>query len=121
MGCFVDDDYALDNSQRRASQWQSSLGWDDVPNVNESRRHSLADIPTRRGSLAGGEPSMLSRTYTHDAFESESPTSIGPARRCPLSAVLYSPAVLPQPDTPALAGRACLYNSQQRHLISRRG
>ena len=39
----------------RRSQWQSHLGWDDVPNVNESRRHSLADIPTRRGSLAGAD------------------------------------------------------------------
>ncbi|SMQ45436.1 unnamed protein product [Zymoseptoria tritici ST99CH_3D7] len=68
---------SVDHPQRRA-QWQSSLGWDDVPNVNESRRHSLADIPTRRGSLAAGEPSMLSRTYTHEALESESPTSMLP-------------------------------------------
>ena len=44
---------APEASQRR-SQWQTHLGWDDVPNVNESRRHSLADIPTRRGSLVGG-------------------------------------------------------------------
>lgn len=39
----------------RRSQWHTKLGWDDVPNVNESRRHSLADIPTRRGSVAGAE------------------------------------------------------------------
>lgn len=58
----------LDHAGRRA-QWQSSLGWDDVPNVNESRRHSLADIPTRRGSLAAGEPSHLSRAFTHDPQE----------------------------------------------------
>ncbi|KAK5133545.1 hypothetical protein LTR08_007584 [Meristemomyces frigidus] len=45
---------AFDAPQRR-SQWQSHLGWDDLPVVNESRRHSLADIPTRRGSLAGDE------------------------------------------------------------------
>ena len=44
----------LDVPQRR-SQWQSHLGWDDLPIVNESRRHSLADIPTRRGSFAGDE------------------------------------------------------------------
>ena len=43
---------APEQPQRR-SQWQTHLGWDDVPNVNESRRHSLADIPTRRGSLVG--------------------------------------------------------------------
>ncbi|GIZ42965.1 hypothetical protein CKM354_000621200 [Cercospora kikuchii] len=61
---------SLDHNGRRA-QWQSSLGWDDVPNVNESRRHSLADIPTRRGSLAAGEPSLLSRTFTHDPQESD--------------------------------------------------
>ncbi|KXT05762.1 hypothetical protein AC578_1063 [Pseudocercospora eumusae] len=59
---------SLENASHR-SRWQSSLGWDDVPNVNESRRHSLADIPTRRGSLAAGEHSMLSRTFTHDPLE----------------------------------------------------
>lgn len=45
----------FDPPHRRA-QWQSHLGWDDVPNINESRRHSLADIPTRRGSLEGEHP-----------------------------------------------------------------
>ncbi|EME46090.1 hypothetical protein DOTSEDRAFT_70175 [Dothistroma septosporum NZE10] len=61
----------LDQPPRRA-QWQSHLGWDNVPSVNESRRHSLADIPTRRGSLAGGEPSHLSRAYTHqEAIEDD--------------------------------------------------
>ena len=60
----VADAPPLDQPHRRA-QWQSHLGWDNVPNVNESRRHSLADIPTRRGSLAGGEPSHLSRAHTH--------------------------------------------------------
>lgn len=84
LSCYVyvsDRGCAADHPHRRASQWQSSLGWDDVPNVNESRRHSLADIPTRRGSLAGGEPSLLSRTYTHEVFDTESPTSLGPARK----------------------------------------
>ncbi|KAF2169298.1 hypothetical protein M409DRAFT_65010 [Zasmidium cellare ATCC 36951] len=61
---------SLEQSHRRA-QWQSHLGWDDVPKVNESRRHSLADIPTRRGSLAAGEPSHLSRAFTHDDIEEE--------------------------------------------------
>lgn len=51
---------------RHRAQWQSHLGWEDLGNVNESRRHSLADIPTRRGSLAAGEPSHLSRTFTVD-------------------------------------------------------
>ncbi|EME83249.1 uncharacterized protein MYCFIDRAFT_196582 [Pseudocercospora fijiensis CIRAD86] len=61
---------SLDSPSHR-SRWQSSLGWDDLPNVNESRRHSLADIPTRRGSLAAGEHSMLSRTFTHDPLEAD--------------------------------------------------
>ena len=37
----------------RRSQWQSHLGWEDLPNINESRRHSLAELPTRRGSMVG--------------------------------------------------------------------
>lgn len=60
----------VDHSGRRA-RWQSSQGWDDVPNANESRRHSLADIPTRRGSLAAGEPSSLSRPFEHIPRESD--------------------------------------------------
>ncbi|KAH9817752.1 PSP1 C-terminal conserved region [Teratosphaeria destructans] len=46
-----------DQPQRR-SQWQSHLGWDDLPNTVESRRHSLAEIPTRRGSLVGEDRPM---------------------------------------------------------------
>nr|POE99499.1 uncharacterized protein pb7e8.02 [Quercus suber] len=43
---------AVEPPHRRPAQWQSHLGWDDLPPMpNESRRHSLADIPTRRGSL----------------------------------------------------------------------
>jgi len=52
---LIDQCLPPDQPHRRA-QWQSHLGWDDVPNVNESRRHSLADIPTRRGSFAADEP-----------------------------------------------------------------
>nr|POE62822.1 uncharacterized protein pb7e8.02 [Quercus suber] len=48
---------ALDQPLRRPAQWQSHLGWDDLPPMpNESRRHSLADIPTRRGSLDLDDP-----------------------------------------------------------------
>ncbi|KAK5107238.1 hypothetical protein LTR62_001592 [Meristemomyces frigidus] len=36
----------------RKARWESHLGWGDLPNINESRRHSLADIPTRRGSFS---------------------------------------------------------------------
>ncbi|KAK5175637.1 uncharacterized protein LTR77_000776 [Saxophila tyrrhenica] len=58
---------SLDHPPRRA-QWQSKLGWDDVPNVNESRRHSLADIPTRRGSVAGTDsrPQLGGAAYWPD-------------------------------------------------------
>jgi hypothetical protein len=95
---------AIDHSHRRA-QWQSSLGWDDVPNVNESRRHSLADIPTRRGSLAAGEPSMLSRTYTHEVFEGESPTNSHPPRKSQ-SDITFRP-VLRAPGS--MIHRCCTY------------
>lgn len=51
----------------RRAQWQSKLGWDDVPNVNESRRHSLADIPTRRPSIAGdNRPQMGGAAFWPD-------------------------------------------------------
>lgn len=42
------------SDQSRRPQWQSSLGWEELPNYSESRRHSMADIPTRRGSIVMG-------------------------------------------------------------------
>ena len=36
----------------RRSQWQSSLGFGTIPEPPHSRRHSMAEMPTRRGSLA---------------------------------------------------------------------
>ncbi|KAI5271205.1 PSP1-domain-containing protein [Aureobasidium subglaciale] len=42
---------AQDNTHR--GMWSTSLGF-GMDDVSQSRRHSLADIPTRRGSLAGG-------------------------------------------------------------------
>lgn len=62
--------FAADNQPRR-SQWQSSLGWDDLRNVNESRRHSLADIPTRRGSLVGGDFGAVGSNTFHEVFEDD--------------------------------------------------
>ncbi|KAK3069263.1 hypothetical protein LTR53_012535 [Teratosphaeriaceae sp. CCFEE 6253] len=45
--------------QPRRSQWESHLGWTDLPRTNESRRHSFADIPTRRGSFSDeGHPGI---------------------------------------------------------------
>lgn len=90
-----------------------------MPNINESRRHSLADIPTRRGSLAAGEPSLLSRTYTHDVFEVESPTSIGSARKS--SPNIARDMALQLRSTPSLSiapdSRAFLIGLPRRHLI----
>jgi hypothetical protein len=40
--------------QSRRPQWQTSLGWEELPNYSESRRHSMAEIPTRRGSIVAG-------------------------------------------------------------------
>ncbi|KAK6000678.1 hypothetical protein QM012_003403 [Aureobasidium pullulans] len=42
---------AQDNTHR--SMWSTSLGF-GMDDMTQSRRHSLADIPTRRGSLVGG-------------------------------------------------------------------
>ncbi|KAK0257587.1 hypothetical protein LTS09_007634 [Friedmanniomyces endolithicus] len=48
-------------AQPRRSQWESHLGWTDLPRINESRRHSLADIPTRRGSFSEDGHNGISR------------------------------------------------------------
>ncbi|KAG8629629.1 hypothetical protein KVT40_003494 [Elsinoe batatas] len=37
----------------RRGQWQSSLGFGTLPDIPQSRRHSMAEMPTRRNSLAG--------------------------------------------------------------------
>jgi len=41
----------LEHSRR--PQWHTSLGWEELPNYSESRRHSMADIPARRSSIIG--------------------------------------------------------------------
>lgn len=38
----------------RRGQWHSSLGFGMLPDIPQSRRHSMADMPTRRNSSAGG-------------------------------------------------------------------
>ena len=40
----------FDNS--RKPQWQTHLAFDSIPEAPQSRRHSLADVPTRHGSLS---------------------------------------------------------------------
>lgn len=37
----------------RRGHWQSSLGFDLLPDIPQSRRHSMAEMPTRRNSLVG--------------------------------------------------------------------
>ena len=37
----------------RRNQWQSSLGFGALPEIPQSRRHSMAEMPTRRNSLVG--------------------------------------------------------------------
>lgn len=61
----------LEDQPQRRSQWQSHLGWDDVANVNESRRHSLADIPTRRGSIVGADARGNGGEFWPDSYEWE--------------------------------------------------
>ncbi|WPH00426.1 Hypothetical protein R9X50_00325400 [Acrodontium crateriforme] len=72
---------AFDQPPRRAAQWQSHLGWDDLPNQNESRRHSLADIPTRRGSLVGASPlgngDLLGNGFGRSRFDEDQLRSFG--------------------------------------------
>ncbi|PNS15014.1 hypothetical protein CAC42_2243 [Sphaceloma murrayae] len=37
----------------RRGQWQTSLGFGTLPDIPQSRRHSMAEMPTRRNSLVG--------------------------------------------------------------------
>src|SRR5699024_9387520 len=41
---------ALDNV--RKAHWQTSLGFDSIPEIPQSRRHSFADIPMRHTSIS---------------------------------------------------------------------
>jgi hypothetical protein len=44
------DARAHDNT--RKAQWSTSLGFGSIPEAPQSRRHSLADVPTRHGSFS---------------------------------------------------------------------
>jgi hypothetical protein len=44
------DARAHDNTRR--AQWSTSLGFGSIPEAPQSRRHSLADVPTRHGSFS---------------------------------------------------------------------
>ncbi|PSK54761.1 hypothetical protein B9Z65_3850 [Elsinoe australis] len=37
----------------RRGQWQTTLGFGTLPDIPQSRRHSMAEMPTRRNSLVG--------------------------------------------------------------------
>lgn len=43
---------ARNTESAKRAQWQTSLGFDSLPEVSQSRRHSFADIPTRQGSIS---------------------------------------------------------------------
>ncbi|KAF2149374.1 PSP1-domain-containing protein [Myriangium duriaei CBS 260.36] len=48
----------------RRGQWQSSLGFGLLPDIPQSRRHSMADMPTRRNSLVGATSEPPAETPT---------------------------------------------------------
>lgn len=62
----------------RRSQWQSSLGFGELSEMPQSRRHSMADMPTRRNSTTvnNGTDTANSRGmappigYAHDNCKS---------------------------------------------------
>ena len=65
----------------RRGLWQTSLGFGDLETIPQSRRHSLADIPTRRNSLsaaAANEQAVFSPSAGNAAFTSAS-TAMSPA------------------------------------------
>ncbi|KAK0884012.1 hypothetical protein LTR87_002233 [Friedmanniomyces endolithicus] len=68
-------------AQPRRSQWESHLGWTDLPRINESRRHSLADIPTRRGSFSEDGHNGISRPIVNGQRGIDRYNSIGALSR----------------------------------------
>ncbi len=60
------DARAHENS-RKPAQWSTALGFDRIPEAPQSRRHSLADVPTRQGSLnSHGIAPTNSHLMSHD-------------------------------------------------------
>lgn len=61
------------NENTRKTQWSTALGFGSIPEAPQSRRHSLADVPTRQGSFSshGRTPTSpsLSSVGTDTAVE----------------------------------------------------
>jgi len=74
----------------RRSHWQSSLDFGTLPEVPHSRRHSMADIPTRRNSLvaaAADESAMFSPSRVRNALAplSTPEHEVAPDAKCKIS------------------------------------
>lgn len=54
------------NESPRRGQWHSSLGFGLLPDIPQSRRHSMAEMPTRRNSLSASSPDPIDTLPTHD-------------------------------------------------------
>lgn len=62
--------YPLENRKLenvKKAYWQSSLGFENLSNIPQSRRHSFADVPTRQGSIG----SIGDGVSLHDATSPE--------------------------------------------------
>lgn len=63
---------ALQGEAHRRGHWQTSLDFGALPDVPQSRRHSMAEIPTRRNSLvaaAANDSAMFSPSASDDPVD----------------------------------------------------
>ncbi|GAB7337902.1 hypothetical protein MBLNU457_4291t2 [Dothideomycetes sp. NU457] len=63
---------ALQGEAHRRGHWQTSLDFGALPDVPQSRRHSMAEIPTRRNSLvaaAANDSAMFSPSASADLVD----------------------------------------------------
>lgn len=63
---------ALQGEAHRRGHWQTSLDFGALPDIPQSRRHSMAEIPTRRNSLvaaAANDSAMFSPSGSGDLVD----------------------------------------------------
>ncbi|KAK0948092.1 hypothetical protein LTR29_000616 [Friedmanniomyces endolithicus] len=103
-------------AQPRRSQWESHLGWTDLPRINESRRHSLADIPTRRGSFSEEGHDGFSRPVVNGQRGMDRYNSIGVLSRGGDHVIAEAECQHPSTTTTPLR----TYTTPPRHLLTMR-
>jgi hypothetical protein len=76
---------ALENVKK--AYWQSSLGFNGLPDIPQSRRHSFAEVPTRHASVGSIGDQIPRHEAIHNdqaAFHEETPTYGGSVDNYPI-------------------------------------